>query len=88
MEAILGIIVVGLIYGLFTLLINKGGEALSNYSNKEKIVPLTPEDEAFINKNNLFFERKNQWWLWVKDKEGHSYCVDYKRKDWTLRRVT
>ena len=82
-----GLIVLGVLYALFVEGINKGGEAISKQMNKEKAVDLTPEEEVFIKKNGLKFESKNQWWLWVEDSEGNLCCIDYKKKDWTLKRV-
>ena len=83
-----GLIVLGVLYALFVEGINKGGEAISKKMNKEKAVALTTDEKEFIKKNNLVFDNKNQWWLWVKDSEGRLYYVDYKKKDWTLHKVS
>jgi len=83
-----GLIVLGVLYALFVEGINKGGEAISKQMNKEKAVALTTDEKEFIKKNNLVFDNKNQWWLWVKDSEGRLYYVDYKKNDWTLHKVS
>jgi hypothetical protein len=89
MGAILGIIVLGLVYALFTFGINKGAETFNSWSNSKNndSIPTKEEKrviESFIEKGYVFF-LKDKNGIYLQDKERILYLLTKSEGGWVLK---